>query len=281
MELAHAPLRHQRVDGAARIAFRRRGARTMLADLAQRAPARVLFPDVDPQEPPQAVLLTTSGGLTGGDRLTTEAFVETGAFATFTTQAAEKLYRALPEDAATRIDQHVRVADHATAEWLGQEAILFDGARVRRRFAADVAPTGRLLAVESLVFGRGAMGEAYRTGLVHDSWRIRRDGRLIWADTLHLEGDVAAIAARPFGFGGARALATIAYVGADARDHLDTARTLVGEDRGGATCFEGLLVIRLLDADPSIVRAGVLRVAGGLRAAALGLSPRLPTVWHC
>ena len=43
--------------------------RTRLADLYQRAPCRVLFPDVDAGQPPQAVMLTTSGGLTGGDRL--------------------------------------------------------------------------------------------------------------------------------------------------------------------------------------------------------------------
>ena len=51
---------HQRVDGATRVEFSAAGGTTRLADLYQRAPCRVLFPDVDADEPRQAVLLTTS-----------------------------------------------------------------------------------------------------------------------------------------------------------------------------------------------------------------------------
>ncbi len=71
-----------------------------------------------------------------------------------------------------------------------------------------------------MVFGRAAMGERFAQGLVHDEWRIWRGGRLVWADALHIEGDFAAMADAPFGFGGARSVATIVYVGADAADHL-------------------------------------------------------------
>jgi len=89
---------HQRVDGEARIAFRRRADGVVaLADLYQRAPCRVLFPTTEAGEPVQAVLLTTSGGLTGGDRTRVSVSVEPGARATITTQAAEKIYRALPD----------------------------------------------------------------------------------------------------------------------------------------------------------------------------------------
>ncbi len=225
--------------------------------------------------------ITTSGGLTGGDRIRVEVSVGAGAAATVTTQAAEKLYRVLPGDADIRIDTHVAVAEQAWGEWLGQEAILFDGTRVRRMFEADVAATGRLLAVESLVFGRSAMGETMRTGRVHDSWRIRRDGRLIWVDALRLDGDVATQMAAPFAFGGAISCATILYVAADAAQHIDLARALVGDARGGATSFDGLLIVRLLDADAAALRRAVVRIAAGLRAAAGGYVATLPGVWRC
>ncbi|HYD98575.1 MAG TPA: urease accessory protein UreD, partial [Alphaproteobacteria bacterium] len=163
--------RHQRVDGAARLAYARRGGVSALADLYQRAPCRLLFPDAGPDEPPQAVLLTTSGGLTGGDRLAVAVEVAASAAATVTAQAAEKLYRAGEDDCA--VDIALTVGPGAWAEWLMQETILFDGARLRRRTAADIAPGGRLLAVESVVFGRAAMGEDFRRGLLHDSWRVR------------------------------------------------------------------------------------------------------------
>jgi len=271
--------RHQRVDGAARIAFT---ARAGLADLYQRAPCRFLFPDGPAGDPPQAVSITTSGGLTGGDRLRVELAIGENAAATIATQAAEKLYRALPGEADTRIDTHVSVGPGGWGEWLGQEAILFDGARVRRGFEAEIAGDARLLAVESLVFGRGAMGEEYRHGRVHDSWRIRRDGRLVWVDVLRLDGDVAGTMALPFGFGEARATATIVYAGADAATHVDLARGLVPVGvRGGATCLDRLLIVRMLSVDPAALKQAVIRMAGALRAAAGGWTDRLPAVWTC
>lgn len=270
------PARHQRVDGAARLAVGPAG----LADLYQRAPCRLLFPDVEPGEPLQAVSITTTGGLTGGDRILVELAVAADAAATLTTQAAERLYRALPGDADIRIDTRVDIGARGWGEWLAQEAILYDGTRVRRHFEADVAPTGRLLAVESLVFGRTAMGETMRTGRIHDSWQIRRDGRLVWVDALRLEGDIAARMAAPFGFGDACSSATILYVGADAAVYLDAARTLIGPTRGGATSFDGLLIVRLLAADAAELRRAVMRIVAGLRALS-GFAAAMPNVWHC
>jgi len=271
------PSRNQRVDGAARIAFGPTG----IADLYQRAPCRMLFPDGEAGEPQQAVSITTSGGLTGGDRIRVEFAVAADTMATLSTQAAEKLYRVLPGEADIRIETHVDIAERGWGEWLAQEAILFDGTRVRRSFEADVAATGRLLAVESLVFGRSAMGETMRRGRIHDSWRIRRDGRLIWVDALRLDGDIQAQLAAPFAFGEARSTATIVYVGTDAPAHLEAVRALIGAAHGGATSFDGMLIVRLADADAAALRRAVATVAGGLRARAAGLARILPAVWHC
>src|SRR5436309_920819 len=79
---------------------------------------------------------------------------------------------------------------------------------------------------EAAVLGRRARGERFTHGLLHEAWRIRRDGRLVWADALRLDGDVAAAIAAPSGFAGAEALATAIYVGADAADHLALARAI-------------------------------------------------------
>ena len=163
---------HQRVDGEARIAFRRGSdGRTSLADLYQRAPCRVMFPATEPDEPVQAVLLTTSGGLTSGDRTRVAIEIGAGSRATLTTQAAEKIYRALPSTGDAIVQVDMDVAEGAWAEWLAQETIVFEGSRLRRSFAADIATTAKLLAVESIVFGRTAMGEQFDTGLLHDGWR--------------------------------------------------------------------------------------------------------------
>jgi urease accessory protein len=275
---------HQRVDGEARIAFRRRADGVIgLADLYQRAPCRVLFPTTEADEPVQAVLLTTSGGLTGGDRTRVSVSVEAGARATVTTQAAEKIYRALPDTGDAVVQVEMQVGDGAWAEWLAQETIVFEGSRLRRLFAADVAATGRLLAVESIVFGRTAMGEFFNSGMLHDAWRISRAGRLIWADALHLDGDIQRLRAMPFGFGSSVACSTILYAGADAPQQLNEARRLLSDCAlpCGATSLDGIMLVRIMADDATELRAAVMKLIAGIRQAAASLPARLPRVWHC
>jgi urease accessory protein len=275
---------HQRVDGEARIRFcRGLDGRTTLADLYQRAPCRVMFPATEADEPVQAVLLTTSGGLTGGDQTRVAVAVGTDARVTVTTQAAEKIYRALPVagDAIVQAEMHVDAG--AWAEWLAQETIVFDGSRLRRLFTADVATTGRLLVVESIVFGRTAMGERFDTGMLHDAWRIRRDGKLIWADALHLEGDVRELRGMPFGFGTSVACSTVLYAGADAPQHLGEARRVLSESTlpCAATLLDGIMLARIMADDAVELRAAVMKLIAGIRQAAASLPARLPRVWHC
>jgi urease accessory protein len=279
-----AALRHQRADGAATLTIGRdTPGPSRLRDLYQRAPCRMLFPDVEPGEPLQAVLLTTTGGLTGGDRTSVTFNVGADARATLTTQAAEKLYRALPTESAVECTVLLTAAAGAWAEWLAQETILFNGARLRRSFSADLEAGSRMLAVESVVFGRKAMGEEFQVGMLHDSWRIRRAGRLVWADAMRLDGDIAELRHAPFGFGDAIGCTTMLYAGEDAGTLLEPVRALLEEaaDESGVTLMEELLIIRLLDADVPRLRSRVINIAGFILHAAAGCSRTLPRVWHC
>lgn len=273
----------QRVDGLARLAYRRTAAGgTALADLYQRAPCRLLFPRVERGEPPQAVLLTTSGGLTGGDRLEIEFDVGEAAGATLTTQAAEKLYRGLPGEAPASVGVKLRAGPSAWAEWLAQETILFDRSGLRRDVELDLAPGAKVLALESLVLGREAMGECYTGGTLYEGWRIRRDGRLVWADALGWREDCGARDA-PFGFGRARACATLIYAGDDAAACLGRLRDLLAGSApiGAAGVIDGVLVLRLLSADAAAMRKLLMRAAALIRHVAGGLPQRMPHVWNC
>ena len=275
---ARFPGRPQRVDGAARITVARDASgRSRLQELYQRAPARVLFPDAGGKAHPSAVLLTTSGGLTGGDRLDLSVHAGAGASVTVTNQAAEKIYRSEGEDSEVRIRLSAEAG--ASVEWLMQETILFEGARLRRGTEADVAPTARLLAVESVVFGRAAMGEAFTQGRLHEVWRVRRDGRLIWVDAIALK-DVAGERIAPFGFGDAAGCATLVYAAPDAAAQLPIARAVLSGEaqsgvQGGATCFDGLMITRLVSPDAQHLRAAVVALSTAIRGQAM------PRVWSC
>ena len=270
----------ERADGAVRLALGQRDGRTRIETLYQRAPARVLFPDAPTDQPAQAVLINTAGGIAGGDRIAIEIQAGAGTVATATTQAAEKVYRAL--DAPARLDTRIAVADGAWFEWLPQETILFDGARLDRRLAFDLAPGARLLAAETVLFGRAARGEQMRHGQLLDSWAVRRDGHLVWADRLRLTGDIRAQLDRPFGFAGAVGLTTLLHAGPEAASFLPRAREIAATEpaEGAATLVNGILLIRFLDRDGARLRESAASAAMTLRHEIAGLSPTPPRVWR-
>ena len=90
---AATPLVHQRGDGAATVGFVGGPRGTTLARLYQRVFCRVLFP-AGPGDP-EAVVVTISGGLAGGDRIALDLSAGAGASACVSTQSMEKIYRAL------------------------------------------------------------------------------------------------------------------------------------------------------------------------------------------
>ncbi len=271
------------VHGAATVRFDRRHGETRLATLYHHDPLRVLMPTPRRGDLPIAVLATTSGGMVGGDRMDIALSAGPGARALVTTQAAEKVYRSTGADC--RIDTVVSVEDGAWLEWLPQEAIVFEGSRLRRLTRLDLSGDGRAIAGEMLVFGRAAFGETVTRGLIRDAWEVARDGRLIWADALHLDDDIGEALAHPAGFGGAAACATLLHAAIDAARHLDAVRALaeplsLGGARIGATALDGLLIVRILGGDARAVRRAYAALWSGLRAETAGLPTRLPRLWE-
>lgn len=268
--------------GQASIVFRSDGAVTRLADLFQHDPLRVLFPNPAPGEPVSAVLVTTSGGLVGGDRLDISVGAEPDAAAMVMAQAAEKVYRSAGADC--RIEVALGAQAGSWLEYLPQETILFEGSRLRRRTVVEADAGARVLAGEMLVFGRIARGERMTGGLVRDTWQVRRDGRLAWADALHLDGALAETLAHPAGFDGAVACATAVYVGDDAAVQLDTARELLAAEesdlRTGATFVNGVLIVRWLGRDAFPLRRAFGNFWMAFRHRAGGLPEALPRLWH-
>ena len=123
-----------------------------------------------------------------------------------------------------------------------------------------------------VVLGRGASGERFTSGLLLDSWSVRRGGRLAWTDTLRVEGETPDGA----GFGAANALATVIGVWDDPQPFFEKARPLLesrrqdaggrhgGERRdGGAAAGRG-----------DTVREAGIRFLSGLRG------QTMPRVWH-
>jgi urease accessory protein len=276
MSAAACRSEHQRARGVLRVTMCRRKEKTVLGDLRQEGCLKARFPR--PVGWTEVVTLNTSGGVAGGDRLATELAVGVGAQATFASQAAERFYRALPGDPPARVRTSITVAAGGAVEYLPQEGIFFDRCALDRMLEVEVAEDGWFLGVESLVFGRAAMGETVRSARLADTIRVRRAGRLLLHDAIRLDGDVAARLARPAVAGGGRAVATLVHVAPDAAERLAALR-LAWEEvpaEAGASAWNGMLVGRVVAADGACLRAAVV---AGLQALRAGRA--LPRVWMC
>ena len=270
----------QRLQGSARVGF----SGTRLTELYQANPCRVMLPR-SPGGGVEAVLLNTAGGITDGDCLNYSISAAAGAQVTATTQAAEKVYRSRGAD--SQVQCHLMLTDGAFLEWLPQETILFDGGALGRQTCIEMDGDSRLLALDWLLFGRLASGERLHSARVRDRWRLRRDGRLIWADDFRLQGDLESLAARPSLLAGARALATLIYAAADAGQYLDPAREQLQRvaGRAGASERPGLLICRFLADDGLTLRRDVeaflLPFRAVLRGQPQSTPMPLPRVWAC
>jgi len=276
-----AAQRRQRIDSAAAVGSRRAAdGGSALHRLDQRGGAKIRLPRPSGIAL-EAVLINTAGGLTGGDRIDWQAEAMAGTRLSVTTAASEKLYRSDEGDACQTT--RLRIGAEARLDWLPQETIVFDGARLQRRLDVDLDEGGTLLAVESLLFGRQAMGERVLRGRLRDRWRIRRGDRLLHAEALDIDAAIDLADGSPAGFGSAAdtrpALLTAVLCLPDTREaerlHDRVSRSLHAPGlRAGASVLPHRLIVRAMAPDGHRLRRGTMPA---LRLMAEG---ELPRVWH-
>jgi urease accessory protein len=266
----------QRSHGTIRLAFAKKGDRNFIAERYASAPSRILVPS-NHLSVPEAVLANTSGGIAGGDTLKFDVLVASETEALVTGQAAEKVYRSI--DVPASIRTRIEVEDEGVLEYLPQETILFNGAKLDRQVDITLGLGARLLLSEMFVLGRWAMGEDFTIGALTDRWKIDIAGRPIWRESLRLEGGLSSLNS-PIGFADARALATIFYVGSNAAEILESVREALGT-LSGATLVRGMLVIRMMGTEAGALKGQLANVISNIRATALNRPSEVPRVWRC
>ena len=260
-----------RARGEVRLSSKRLGARSVIDGLRQAGSLKALFPRTG-EDALTAVLLNTAGGITGGDRFDTAIAAGAGTALTLTTQAAERAYRAQPGEAGL-VTNRLAVGPGARLDWLPQETILFDGAALARRTSVDLSGDAAFLGVESLIFGRAAMGETVRDLRLSDHVTLRRDGETILADRLRLTGDAAAHLARAGIADGAVAMASVILAAPGSGDLLARARAVIGDAGGISQPARDVLFARLLAPDGFALRRALIPLI------ALFRSDPLPRPW--
>jgi urease accessory protein len=231
---------------------------------------RVRFPSPE-AEGLSAVFVNTAGGIAGGDRFDIDIATGEGSRLTVTTAAAEKIYRA--QRAPSQINIALKAAAGSHLSWLPQETILFDRVRVARRIDIDLAETASLLLCEIVIFGRAAMGERMLSGEFVDRWRIRRGGRLVFAETIRLDGDIGEKLAKPAIAKGGVAIGTALIAPGD-EALVERIRELSASFGGevGISAWNGFAMARFCAQDAARLRADMMAVLGRASGSAL---PRL------
>ncbi len=265
MFVASLPSRAQRAYGVGDISIQN----GRLSRFFQKGSLKMLRPKRDAND---VVLINTSGGLTGGDDFKFSALIGEGSELTVTTQAAERVYQST--DGAANVINNIEISADAHCSWIPQETIIYNHGHLARALNVNIEKRGKFLGVETLVFGRHAMGETIDKINLSDRWHITYDNSPAYIEQLKIESPEQL--SSPFGFAGAKAMSNLVYIGEDAKHKLEPIRSILEKvsTLGAASAWNNNLVIRLLGHDARILRQDLITI---LRA--LNNKP-IPQVWR-
>lgn len=249
-----------RADGRVDLEVAAREGITRRTHVFEQGSLRVRFP-ASTDDDLEAVIVNTAGGIAGGDTATISVKVGDGASLRVSTASAEKVYRS--HEATASLSVRLEVGRGATLAWMPRETILFDRARLSRTIDVDLASDSRLLLAEAVVFGRSGMREKIDEGWFSDKWRVRRDGRLVYADTMRLDGAIAETLAEPAVADGGVATAVILLVPAD-EAFVAALRGCGDRLRGevGASSWNGMTAVRFCARDGEALRHDLMTALG-------------------
>jgi urease accessory protein len=191
-------------DGFLRLAFARRGSRTVLTEHRFTLPLQALGAmDLDGSGDATVMLLNPTGGLLGGDVVDTRVTLATGSRVCLTTAAASRVYRSQGAPAVSRFSAVLE--GDAVLEYVPDHLIPSPGARLRQHTEVMLAPESTLILVDAWAVGRIARGERWRFALLDSAIIVRDPGGLLVRERAVLSG------ARPLeGVGGVEGIGYVA-----------------------------------------------------------------------
>ena len=256
------------------LGFAHQHGKTVLAHRRHVGPLTVQRPFYPEGDVCHVYLLHPPGGVVAGDCLTIDINAATDSAALVTTPAAGKFYRS--DGKLARQQVSLTVAANATLEWLPQETIIYEGARVASELRLELAAGARFIGWEILALGRPAANEGFTTGEVGMNWHIFRAGELFYRERLMI--DAQAFAAN-WGLNGHSACGTLFACPATAVQ-LEAVQQLIGESAGrGVTLIDDMLICRALDTRADRLRDFFQHVWRILRPDVVQRDACAPRIW--
>ncbi len=248
--------------------------KTILAKRKHYGPLTVQRPFYPEGDLCHVYLLHPPGGVVAGDQLLIDVQVDNEASALITTPGAGKIYRSAGKQAVQKVSLTIR--EDAVLEWLPQETIVFEGARLLSDVQLELATNARFIAWEIMVLGRPAAGEGFQQGEAFLNWKIFRNGKPLFLEKIHLDKD--AFLAR-WGLNGCSCCGSLFAVGAS-NANLEAVRELIGDaSQQGVTLIEDLLICRASADKSAAIRNFFENVRSIIRKDIVRQEPYRPRIW--
>lgn len=264
--------------GVLRIGLRG-GRKTTISEQFAQAPShiqRAIYCDRLLPEMAYLYIMSSSGGILGGDRHALQATVGEGARAHMTTQGATRIYDTGEGDAS--YTARIVLEPNSYLEFLPDVAIPYGNSRYAQRVEVRCAPSATMTYTETLASGRIASGESFRYALYDGAVAAYDDsGAPRLYDRMRIEP--ARRDPRRFGMMGGHTMLGTAYVLAPAPAVRrlypiinDISSNHPGVLGGASVAHHGSgIVARMLARKSEPVQAALHQVASAVRQATLGV----------
>ncbi len=230
-------------------------------------------------------LLHPPGGLVGGDQLNFAIELATGSQALVTTPSAGKAYRVDADERAQGFQATIHMAQRTSMEWLPQETIAFDGARLCNATHITLHPESTLIGWDILCLGRPASGERFTTGSVRQRLELWCESKPLLLECTDYVGS-GRIMQAAWGLGGRAVVGTLYAYCPDAKQRavaLAISRELVANcdaaTRCVATNVNNVLLVRGLAESTEPLKSLFTRIWQALRPRIVAREVSMPRIW--
>ncbi|SMB78713.1 urease accessory protein UreD [Deinococcus hopiensis] len=171
--------------GVLHLHFGMRAGRTCLLRDTQKAPLMIVRPFTLPCGTLMVFVVNPTGGVLGGDHSEIHVRVEGGARALVLTQSATRVQPSPMGEAATQ-DILLEVAAGGRLEFYPERTLPFAGSAFRQTLRAELEEDAELGFLETLASGRVGSGERLQFREYTSRVEVRRGGKRVYLDALHL-----------------------------------------------------------------------------------------------
>jgi urease accessory protein len=264
------------------LSYERTAIGTVLTKSLHEGPLRVqkaLYPEGD--DICHTVIIHPPAGIAGGDTLDIQVAVGKGSHVVLSTPSATKWYKSFKNPATQNVQ--FELGENAKLDWLPQENLFFKGANSNVITKLSLSTNASFIGWDALMLGRHASGEEWSNGHIHMLNEIRRDGKLIWIESGHIDAEDQYSRSLPQ-LGSWPVCVTLCAVGPSCSPNLVEifAEMMPWTDslRAGVTLMpQGVLLVRAVSNDIEIARNFMIDVWAKLRPIVHGVPAQPLRLW--